>query len=301
MIRALLNFIRVKEGDIVFDPFLGSGTTALESQVLGIDSIGIDISPVCILISKVKTQSIEVLDKIKEIKNDVLKYNGRTLMNFEKKPKKLREVIESIDDEKVRNFFFVAELISHSDRSRRKKDFKNAFSQNVEKMIKSVEDFKNAVKEVGIKLGNVQIDIGDSRNLKLKDNSIDGIVTSPPYSIALDYVKNDSHALEALGFSTKEIREEFIGVRGSGSKRIELYNADMMKSIEEMFRVLKEGKFCVIVLGDASYLGKKIETVNFTINYAEKIGFKLLKNIDKIIFGLYNVMQKENILIFQKP
>jgi len=25
-----------------------------------------------------------------------------------------------------------------------------------------------------------------------------------------------------------------------------------------------------------------------------------VKNIDKIIFGLYNVMQKENILIFKK-
>jgi len=41
--------------------------------------------------------------------------------------------------------------------------------------------------------------------------------------------------------------------------------------------------------------------VDFTIKYAEKVGFKLIKNIDKIIFGLYNVMQKENILVFQKP
>lgn len=45
-------------------------------------------------------------------------------------------------------------------------------------------------------------------------------------------------------------------------------------------------------------MGQEVKTVEFTIDYAEKNGFKLVKNIDKIIFGLYNVMQKENILIF---
>jgi len=301
MIRALLNFIQVKEGNLVLDPFLGSGTTALESQVLGINSVGIDVSPVCVLISKVKTQSIDVLDKIKDMKNEILKHNGKTLMNFDASPQKLREAINLIKDKKVKNFFLVAELVSHSDTSRRRRDFNESFSNNVEKMIKSVEDFDKAVKEVGIKLGDAKIEEGDSRNLKLKDVSVDGIITSPPYSIALDYVKNDAHALEALGFDTKQIRDGFIGVRGSNSERIKLYNQDMMKSIDEMFRVLKHEKFCVIVIGDASYLGERIKTVDFTINYATKIGFKLIKNIDKIIFGLYNVMQKENILIFQKP
>lgn len=301
MIRALLNFIQVKEGDLVLDPFMGSGTAILESQVLGINSVGIDVSPVCVLISKVKTQSVDVLDKIKGIKDEILKHNGKTLMNFDSSPKELRRAINSIKDEKVRNFFLVAELVSHSDMTRRRRDFHASFSNNIEKMIKSVEDFDTAVKEVGIRLGNSKIEEGDSRNLKLKDNSVDGIITSPPYSIALDYVKNDAHALEALGFDTKRIKEGFIGVRGLNSQKIELYNQDMMKSIDEMFRVLKHGKFCVIVIGDASYLGERIKTVEFTIDYATKIGFKLIKNIDKIIYGLYNVMQKENILIFQKP
>ncbi|MCD6255186.1 MAG: hypothetical protein J7J44_02815, partial [Deltaproteobacteria bacterium] len=104
----------------------------------------------------------------------------------------------------------------------------------------------------------------------------------------------------ALGYSLPEIREEFIGVRGKGQVKINLYNEDMKKSLKEMFRVLKPNKYAVIVIGNATYLGKEIKTVEFTIAHAEKIGFKLVRNIDKIIFGLYNVMQKENILIFQK-
>ena len=301
MIRALINFIQVKGGETILDPFIGSGTTALESQVLGINSIGIDVSPVCVLISKVKTQSIGVLNKIKEEKTDILKQNGRSLMNFDCEQKKIRESINRVKDKDARDFFLVAELIAHSDMSRRKRDFSTSFSNNVEKMINSVEDFDKAVKETGIILGAVKIEEGDSRNLKLKDNSIDGIITSPPYSIALDYVKNDAHALEALGFVPQKIREEFIGVRGTNSERIAIYNKDLAKSIEEMFRVLKPGKFCVIIIGDATYLGEKIKTVEFTIHHAEKSGFKLAKNLDKIIFGLYNIMQKENILVFKKP
>ncbi len=74
----------------------------------------------------------------------------------------------------------------------------------------------------------------------------------------------------------------------------------MKKSLEEMYRILKPEKYAVIVIGNATYQGKEIKTVEFIIDYAEKIGLKLVKNIDKIIFGLYNVMQKENILIFKK-
>jgi ubiquinone/menaquinone biosynthesis C-methylase UbiE len=103
-----------------------------------------------------------------------------------------------------------------------------------------------------------------------------------------------------LGHNLSEIREEFIGVRGKGQTRVDLYNEDIKLSLREMLRVLKPEKYAVIVIGNATYLGQEIKTVEFTTDYAEKVGFKLVKNIDKIIFGLYNVMRKENILIFQK-
>lgn len=167
-------------------------------------------------------------------------------------------------------------------------------------MISSVSDYVEIVKKLNLKLGKIDIRAGDSRALPLEKGSIDGIVTSPPYSIALDYVSNDAHALKELGYNLSEIREEFIGVRGNGQTRIDLYNEDMKKSLEEMHRVLRPEKYAVIVIGNATYMGHEIKTVEFIIDYAEKIGFKLVKNIDKIIFGLYNVMQKENILIFQK-
>ena len=41
-------------GDVVLDPFMGSGTTLLEAKLLGRDAFGIDIHPLAKLITKVK-------------------------------------------------------------------------------------------------------------------------------------------------------------------------------------------------------------------------------------------------------
>ena len=122
----------------------------------------------------------------------------------------------------------------------------------------------------------------------------------PPYSIALDYVKNDEHALKEMVYNIQKLRNMFIGVRGDGIERIKLYNKDMIQAYNEMFRVLKPNGYCVIVIGNATYRGKEIDTVKFTIDYCQKIGFKLIKVIDKIIYGLYNVIQNEKVLIFKK-
>lgn len=298
MIRALLNIMGMDRGDVVLDPFVGSGTAALEAQLLGIDFIGVDISPLCVLQSKVKTESIAVLPEILQWKDEVAAKVGVNLFNPDEKA--FERTLECIPDERVRNFYLMAKLVAVSDRVRRKKDFIKAFQKNLDLMILSVKDYSDVVQELNLELGNVDIRRGDAKNLPLEDESIDGIITSPPYSIALDYVANDAHALEMLGYDLKKLREEFTGVRGKGQRRIDLYNEDMKRSLEEMYRVLKPGRFAVIVIGNATYQGKEVETVRFVVEQGEKIGFQVAHNMEKIIFGLYNVMQKENIVVLQK-
>ncbi len=46
-------------GDDVLDPFMGSGTTLLESYILGRNSYGVDIHPLARLIAKVKTTPLD--------------------------------------------------------------------------------------------------------------------------------------------------------------------------------------------------------------------------------------------------
>jgi DNA modification methylase len=298
MIRALLNIIGLKEGDTVFEPFSGSGTTALEAQLLGINFIGIDISPLCAIQGRVKTESIYVIDEIKKLKDEI---SSNIVSNlFQTNDDYYNLLGKLAGDERVKNFYILARLLAVSDNFRRNRDFVNSFIKNVDLMLASVEDYIEIKEKLNLKLGDVKIEVGDSKNIRLPDNSVDGIITSPPYSIALDYVQNDTHSLRDLGYDVLKMRNDFIGVRGNGSSKVELYNEDMKKSYIEMYRVLKPNKYAVIVIGNATYQGQEIKTVEFTINYMESIGFSLVKNINKIIFGLYNVMKKENILIFRK-
>ena len=48
-----------KPKDVVLDPFCGSGTSLVESKLLGRNSIGIDLHPLAAFLSKVKTSKIE--------------------------------------------------------------------------------------------------------------------------------------------------------------------------------------------------------------------------------------------------
>lgn len=297
MIRALINIIGLQSGDLLCDPFSGSGTTALEAQLLGVNFYGIDISPLCVLQGKVKTNSLFYLDKIKEYKNYILSKLNLNLFNNEKD---FYAVINEIDDEEVKDFYKLARLVAISDNARRGKEFEKSFSKNLELMIASIEDYKNITSQLNLNLGKVNIEIGDARRIKLEDNSVDGIITSPPYSIALDYVENDEHSLVDLGYNVESLRNEFIGVRGNGKNKVDLYNADMKKAYTEFYRILKPNAYAVIVIGNATYQGKEIQSVEFTIDYMTSIGFSLERNILKLIFGLYNVMKKENILIFKK-
>ncbi|MBL7074332.1 hypothetical protein ISS37_03720 [candidate division KSB1 bacterium] len=254
MIRALLNIIGLKEGDIVFEPFSGSGTTALEAQLLGINFIGIDISPLCVIQGKVKTESIYVLDEILRIKDEVVSKLVPNLFSPETNYYKMIENLTS--DKRVKNFYKMTRLLAVSDSSRRNRNFRTSFIKNLNLMIASVKEFIEIKERLNLKLGDVKIEIGDSRNVKLPDNSVNGIITSPPYSIALDYVQNDVHSLKDLGYDVLKMRNDFIGVRGNGRSRVELYNEDMKESLREMFRVLKPNKYAVIVIGNTTYLRK---------------------------------------------
>ena len=60
-------FLRKYRPTLVYDPFVGSGTTLVEANALGIDSIGTDVSAFNVLLSKVKTADYDISLLEKEV------------------------------------------------------------------------------------------------------------------------------------------------------------------------------------------------------------------------------------------
>ncbi|MDO8551417.1 MAG: DNA methyltransferase [bacterium] len=83
-------FLRKYQPKLVYDPFCGSGTTLVEANALGIDSIGTDISVFNTLLSKVKTAEYDVQFLEKEIK-DILQrlYTYKSKFSKDEKVNKL--------------------------------------------------------------------------------------------------------------------------------------------------------------------------------------------------------------------
>ena len=71
-------FLRKFRPKLVYDPFCGCGTTLVEAKVLGIDSIGTDISAFNVLLSKVKTDKYDVEALEKETKDILRKLSRET-------------------------------------------------------------------------------------------------------------------------------------------------------------------------------------------------------------------------------
>jgi len=95
-------FLRKYKPTLVYDPFAGSGTTLVEANVLGIDSIGTDISVFNVLLSKVKTDNYDIPTLEKEFK-DILK-RLCVYKNKFSKDEKINKLF-STEDEYIKKWF----------------------------------------------------------------------------------------------------------------------------------------------------------------------------------------------------
>jgi tRNA G10 N-methylase Trm11 len=307
MIKALINWMGLKSGDRLLDPFVGSGTALVEAKTLGIDSIGTDINPLCVLMAKVKTDLLELSPKeLESINKEVaFRFFNRQL----KRPLGISSNVEQFistknekeltSDNRIFDFYKLCYLYALSDNRYVNRDLWEGFDTNLNLILDTVRKFTELKKKLDIKLGKAEVKIGDARKLD-SIKKVDGIITSPPYSIAVDYIRNDIHALKFMDVDVKSLYKDMVGLRGFGDERILNYWLDMKASLERMYELLKNKGYCVIVVGDVSYNGRRLPIQKKIIELAQEIGFTLIDEVKRPILGGFARLRYECVIILQK-
>lgn len=301
LIKGILNILNVQKGDVVLDPMAGSGTTNIEAALMGIDSMAIDVSPFCQFMIKTKYEALTIDLKLLE----QTKIENKKLFDFFKQGDVLNRIskISDANKTKIINLAFLAFLdaLGYSKRVA-KSNHEQLFDKVLPRYIETVKSFLSNQYFEQKKIGNLEIlSDSDALNIKLESNSVDCVITSPPYSFAIDYVENDKEQLEFLGCDTNELKNKLIGLKGkTKTKKLENYFADMDSFCLQVSKVLKKGKYFVLIIGSNINQTGGIRLEEKVIDSAKKYDMTLVKSILKPIKGMRNTMKEEFVLIFQK-
>jgi DNA modification methylase len=297
LIKGILNILKIQPGDVVLDPMCGSGTLNVEASIMGIESIGIEKSPFCVLMSKVKHEALKVDSTISSSIVGNMHRNYKTLITSKKLP--IDFSYNEVKPEKAITLLAFLDAMGYARRCSKSIDV--LFPSVLKRYVGQINSFIQVRDKLDLKISNARFEIGDARNLTLRDNSIDAIITSPPYSFAIDYAENDRPQLEYLGYDISELKDEMIGLKGKTRKeKLANYFDDMNKALSEMYRVLKIGKYAVIIIGsnDVQTGGIRLETK--VEEMALKYGFVLDQKIVKPIKGIQNTMKDEYMIFLRR-
>jgi DNA modification methylase len=238
-------FIRglTKPGDTVLDPMMGSGTAVVEALLEGRRGIGLDIDPLALRLSHVKTTPLDT-ETLRSVGSKVvlqainLVTNGKKIdralaSRFDERTKAFvdywfaertqRELmalvltIQELTDPSLRRFLeltFSSIIVTKSGGVSRSRDLAHSRPH-----LDSTKIPKNAIDQFSVRLRKNLASIaelktngamatavaGDARSMPFGDGTIDLIITSPPYANAIDYMRAHKFSLVWLGESVEDL------------------------------------------------------------------------------------------------
>ncbi|MDR2791672.1 MAG: hypothetical protein LBB27_02915 [Tannerellaceae bacterium] len=301
LIKGLLNILGVEKGETLLDPMAGSGTANIEAALMGIHSVAVDVSPFCRLMIQTKYEALTI--DLNLLENTPL--DSKKIFTFFERGEVLNRIAEVKENEKrkIYHLAFLAWLdaLGYSKRVVRS-NHEQLFERVLPRYMKTVKStLKNPCFNRD-EIGEMVI-LADSEalHLQLPDESIDCVITSPPYSFAIDYVENDKDQLAFLGYDTKELKGKLIGLKGKNKiDKLNTYFVDMDKVCAEVARVLRKSRYFCMIIGSNTNQTGGIRLEQTIIDSAQRYGLPLIKSILKPIRGMRNTMKNEYILIFKK-
>ncbi|MHB8644809.1 MAG: DNA methyltransferase [Thermomicrobiales bacterium] len=284
MVRVLIQRYS-KQGDVVFDPFSGSGVVPLESLLLGRRALANDLSPYAYVLTMGKVSAppskIEALRHTREMLDDIERESKSCDVHHVPEwvaqffhPETLKEVVTAFATLRQRKDYFLLACMlgilhhvrpgflsypaSHMtpylrpqvyprDQHPKMYEYRALRPRLIAKVERAYrrEQIHEPWGEEAYHVLQV-----NAMHLPVSDDSVDSIISSPPYFGALDYARDNRLRLWFLGV------EDWKAIDNILTASDKVYVPQMIESLKEMYRVLKPEGYCVLVLGDVERNGK---------------------------------------------
>lgn len=286
----------------VFDPFLGSGTVLYECALLGMKASGTEINPAAIAFASIyelanisKNERMGAIEKIEsfvsEYINDLPLFDCKPIEDFEQE---LINYYEKCDEGIERKVLFA--LITGLDFEAKKIDVKRI--NNVWGTLRA------NVENIPLSKKKIKCYQADARKTPVKENSVDFVVTSPPYINVFNYHQNYRKSVEKTGVDVLSVAKSEIGAnrkfRQNRFLTVVQYCMDLAEVFIELQRVCRSTAKIFFIVGRESNVRRTaFKNAMLISSVARQCGFGLVGEQERVFTNKFGESIYEEILRFE--
>ena len=263
LVEELLNAYAPPDG-VLLDPFAGSGTSLVEAARQGLSADGIDINPAAVMLARVYEMANldfdsrgEVLDELRQrlaesigqhcdARGPLFENQAHRTSDGAELEAALAEMWHQLPFGAVKDL--AAALVILSDFHK-----KQLVPSSVHKALQRLEQVVRGLPETD---QPITMHHADARDLPIETDSVDLVLTSPPYINVHNYHQQFRRSAEALEFDVLSAARSEIGSnrqnRGNRFLTVIQYSLDMTLALREMERVVKPDGRLILVVGRES-------------------------------------------------
>lgn len=316
----------------IFDPFVGSGTVALEALRCGAEFLGRDLSPVGLEIAWCRTRNWHP-DRCREFERRALAIADRSYALVERAefeipewaeaektwydPHTLREIAAMwtlIGDEAEKDKDFarmmtgvlssvvvrLSKQISDSDvkvdlyhRPKPRHAALRTYRERIPELVSGLLQLSSDLYKRKVEVKEPRLEIGDAREIKLQ-GTMDLILTSPPYAGVYDYSKHQDRRYPLYGADGRQAEVKEIGSRFAAGVN---YKEDMALVLKGMCQALAPKGKILMLIGD----GMSGPADRLLTELAPAAGLKLVAGASQKRREFTGALQKEEHLFLLQP
>jgi hypothetical protein len=303
------------ERGIVLDPFCGSGTVLVESMIAGRRAMGTDLNPLAVRLARCKTRprsprELSVLvDHARELaafaderrkgragatrrflQEDVDLFEPHVLLELDS----LRAALERLTEPAARadlalvlSALLVKLSKKRGDTSALVDKRRTAAGYTAKLFVKKTEDLARRLAAFSSLLASpprgavtARVELDDATALRTigRDETIDAIITSPPYAATYDYVAHHALRLRWLGLDPRPLDAGEIGARRnyaslSPDEARAAWGEELARFLDAIARVLPAGAPAILLMADSASGGVALRADEIVLSLARTHGF----------------------------